>query len=313
MHRVSYEASRQRARVDDHRRHLNRVRRRVDPLRRELRAHRGRLVLRAHDGAQHAVRGRLSRPTRATSPRRRNTLDAWVERVHRAGIQLNCHANGDVAIDMTLTAYERAQKLFPRADARPKITHCTLINDALIRRMKALGVVPAPFTSYAYYNSDKFKYYGEELMKRCMAYRTFIDTGIVGGGGVGLQPGPVRPAHGDPGDGHAARLERRDLGRQPADQRGRGARRSIRSTAPGTRTRKRSRDRSRPGKLADFVIMADDMHTIDRREDQGHPDRAHGGRRGDDASGVAPEHRPPTATSRAVSRQAEGTNARPCW
>ena len=35
-------------------------------------------------------------------------LDAWCERVHRAGIQLNCHANGDVAIEHVLTAYERA-------------------------------------------------------------------------------------------------------------------------------------------------------------------------------------------------------------
>src|SRR6202043_3043692 len=32
-----------------------------------------------------------------------NTLNAWIERVHRAGIQVNCHANGDVAIDMVLT------------------------------------------------------------------------------------------------------------------------------------------------------------------------------------------------------------------
>ena len=37
-------------------------------------------------------------------------LNAWVERVHRAGIQVNCHANGDVAIDMVLTAFERAQQ-----------------------------------------------------------------------------------------------------------------------------------------------------------------------------------------------------------
>ncbi len=56
-------------------------------------------------------------------------LNAWMERVHGACIQVNCHANGDVAIDMVLTAIERAQRLFPRADARPKITHCTLIND----------------------------------------------------------------------------------------------------------------------------------------------------------------------------------------
>ena len=54
-------------------------------------------------------------------------LDEWAEKVHRAGIQMNCHANGDVAIDMTLTAYEQALKAFPRKDSRPKITHCTLI------------------------------------------------------------------------------------------------------------------------------------------------------------------------------------------
>lgn len=76
-------------------------------------------------------------------------LNAWVEKVHRAGIQVNCHANGDVAIDMCLTAVERAQRLAPRADARPKITHCTLINDDLVRRMKALDAVPAMFTTYA--------------------------------------------------------------------------------------------------------------------------------------------------------------------
>ena len=89
--------------------------------------------------------------------------------MHRAGIQVNCHANGDVAIDMMLTAVERAQKLFPRVDARPKITHCTLINDDLVRRIKAAGAVPALFTTYAYYNSDKFHFYGEEMMKHCMA------------------------------------------------------------------------------------------------------------------------------------------------
>src|SRR3954467_6464586 len=35
-------------------------------------------------------------------------LNDWVERMHRAGIQVNCHANGDVTIDMVLSAFERA-------------------------------------------------------------------------------------------------------------------------------------------------------------------------------------------------------------
>lgn len=72
-------------------------------------------------------------------------LNAWIERVHRAGIQVNCHANGDVAVGMYLTAFERAQKLFPRTDPRPKITHCTLITDELVRRITAVNAVPALF------------------------------------------------------------------------------------------------------------------------------------------------------------------------
>src|SRR6185369_3775452 len=103
-------------------------------------------------------------------------LNAWIEKVHRAGLQVNCHANGDVAIDLFLTAVERAQKLFPRTDPRPKITHCTLITDDLVRRIKALAAIPAMFTTYAYYSSDKFPFYGEDLMKRSMAYRTFLDA-----------------------------------------------------------------------------------------------------------------------------------------
>ncbi len=187
--------------------------------------------------SEHTVDGSFSERTMAlstpypgvTPPYKGNVtetqddLNAWIERVHRAGIQVNCHANGDVAIDMVLTAVERAQKLFPRADARPKITHCTLINDDLVRRIKAAGAVPAPFTSYAYYNSDKFKYYGEEMMKHCMAYRSFLDAGIVAAAGSDFESWTVRPADGHSGNGHAHRLGWKDLGSQPADQRGRGA------------------------------------------------------------------------------------------
>lgn len=155
--------------------------------------------------SEHTVDGSFSERTMALSVNYPNTnykgnitttqndLNAWIEKVHRAGIQTNCHANGDVAIDMYLTAFERAQKLFPRIDARPKITHCTLINDDIVRRMKAVNAVPALFTTYAYYNSDKFSFYGETLMKRCMAFRTLLDAGIHTAAGSDFAPGPFDP------------------------------------------------------------------------------------------------------------------------
>jgi predicted amidohydrolase YtcJ len=190
-------------------------------------------------------------------------LNAWVERVHRSGIQVNCHANGDVAIDMVLTAVERAQRLFPRTDARPKITHCTLINDSLLRRIKAAGVVPAAFTSYAYYNSDKFHFYGEELMKRSMAYRSFLDAGILAAAGSDFSPGPFDPRMAIQGMttrtgwngetwGANQRITVEEALRVNTIN---GAYNSHEEAVKGSIA---------PGKLADFVVLADDLHAVNQ-------------------------------------------------
>jgi predicted amidohydrolase YtcJ len=188
-------------------------------------------------------------------------LNSWAERVQRAGIQPNCHANGDVAIDMVLTAYERAQKVSARTDVRPKITHCTLINDDLLRRIKALGAVPAPFTSYAYYNSDKFHFYGEDLMKHCMAYRSFLDNGIRVAAGSDFSPGPFAPLMGIQGmvtrtgwNGETWGANQR-ISMDEALQINtiNGAYNSHEETLKGSIT---------PGKLADFVVLADDPHAV---------------------------------------------------
>jgi predicted amidohydrolase YtcJ len=194
-----------------------------------------------------------------------DVLNAWVERVHRAGIQINCHANGDVAIDRMLTAVERAQKMFPRQDARPKITHCTLINDNLVRRIKALGAVPALFTSYAYYNSDKFHFYGEDFMQRCMAFRTLIDAGIPAAAGSDFSPGPFDPRMGIQGMVTRTGWNGETWGanqRVTVDEALRintlnGAYNSHEETIKGSIT---------PGKLADFVVLAGDLHTVDREK-----------------------------------------------
>ena len=229
--------------------------------------------------SEHTVDGSFSERTMAlsvpyqgiTPPYKGNitedqeTLNAWIERVHRAGIQVNCHANGDVAIDMFLTAVERAQRLFPRADARPKITHCTLINDDLVRRIKAAGAVPAEFTSYAYYNSDKFPFYGEELMKRCMAFRTLLDAGVQAAAGSDFSPGPFDPRMAIQGMVTRTGWDGKTWG---ANQRIsveealrvntlNGAYNSHEEAIKGSIT---------PGKLADFVMLAEDPFTIDKEK-----------------------------------------------
>ncbi|HEX6214666.1 MAG TPA: amidohydrolase [Vicinamibacterales bacterium] len=189
------------------------------------------------------------------------TLDAWVERVHRARIQINCHANGDVAIDMMLKAVARAQQMFPVKDARPKITHCTLINDDLLKRIKSAGAVPMPFTSYAYYNADKFHFYGEEFMSRAMAFRSFLDAGIPVAAGSDFYPGPFAPLMGMQGmvtrtgwNGEKWGLNQRiSVAEALQVLTLNGAHASHEEAIKGSIT---------PGKLADFVVLSADPHTV---------------------------------------------------
>jgi len=226
--------------------------------------------------SEHTVDGSFSERTMAIStpypgskpPYKGNvtetqdTLNEWVERVHRAGIQVNCHANGDVAIDMYLTAAERALKLAPRPNARPKITHCTLVNPDLIRRIKAIEAVPSLFTTYAFYNPDKFVYYGEDMMKNCMAFRSLLDAGVHAAAGSDFSPGPFAPLMGIQGmvtrkgwDGKTWGANQRvTVSEAIAINTYNGAWASGEENLKGSIT---------AGKLADYVVLADDPHTID--------------------------------------------------
>ena len=97
---------------------------------------------------------------------------------HAAGWQLATHANGDLAIDRTLGVYEQIQKEFPEKDPRFRIEHCTLLTDALIQRMRALQVIPAPFSCYVYFHGDVMHFYGEDRTKFMFPMRSFIDAGL---------------------------------------------------------------------------------------------------------------------------------------
>ena len=225
---------------------------------------------------EHAVDGSLSERTMAMRQsyiglpasyhgnltETQEDLNAWCERVHRAHIQLNCHANGDVAIDRTLTAYERALKLYPRANARPKITHCSQVNPDLIRRMKAMDVVPSMFSTYPYYNSDKFHFYGQETMQHMIAFRTMLDAGIKAAAGSDFGPGPFAPLM-----AIQAMVTRTGWNGETW-----GASQKITldeairvNTYNGAYNSREENDKGSitTGKLADFVILAEDLHAID--------------------------------------------------
>ncbi len=120
-------------------------------------------------------------------------LYAYAGKAHDAGWQVGIHANGDVGISMVLDLYERLQRERPRRDPRYRIEHCTVINDTLVRRMKTLGVIPTPFSTYVYFHGEKMPEFGEERLNSMFALRSFLDAGIGATMASDYPPGPFEP------------------------------------------------------------------------------------------------------------------------
>jgi predicted amidohydrolase YtcJ len=114
-------------------------------------------------------------------------------KAHEAGWQVGIHANGDAAIDRVLGIYERLQKELPRKDPRFRIEHCTVITPGLVQRIKQLGAIPTPFSTYVYFHGEKMREYGEQRLNRMFAHRSFLDAGIRVTEASDYPPGPFEP------------------------------------------------------------------------------------------------------------------------
>jgi predicted amidohydrolase YtcJ len=117
------------------------------------------------------------------------------------------------------------------------------------------------FTTYAYYNPDKFVLYGEDFMKNAMAFRTLLDAGIRACAGSDFSPGPFAPLMGIQGmvsrtgwDGTTWGANQRiSVDEAIAVNTINGAYASHEESIKGSIT---------VGKLADFVVLSDDPHTV---------------------------------------------------
>jgi len=88
------------------------------------------------------------------------------------------HANGDLAIEMALTAIERAQAAYPRRDPRHRLEHCTMVDDALLAWMARLGVMALPFGSYLWQHGEKLRPFYGQRADRMFAHGSFLRAGV---------------------------------------------------------------------------------------------------------------------------------------
>src|ERR1700733_4702168 len=106
------------------------------------------------------------------------SLDSLFLRIHKAGLQIACHSNGDREIDMVISAIEKAQKAYPRPDARHRIEHCSITNQDILDKIKKDSIVPV-FHCYMYELGDKMLVYGDKRMAMLHPTKTAMDMGII--------------------------------------------------------------------------------------------------------------------------------------
>ncbi|MBN9006696.1 MAG: amidohydrolase [Rhizobiales bacterium] len=75
--------------------------------------------------------------------------------LHREGVQMHIHVNGDEASEAALDAIEEAQARHPRFDHRHTLQHCQMADDSQFRRMAALGLCANLFANHIWYFGDQ--------------------------------------------------------------------------------------------------------------------------------------------------------------
>lgn len=110
--------------------------------------------------------------------RSQGALDSLVLKIHKAGLQIACHSNGDREIDMVLSAIEKAQQAYYRPDARHRIEHCSITNQEILDRIKKDSVIPV-FHCYMYELGDQMRVYGAKRMEMIHPTKTALDMGIL--------------------------------------------------------------------------------------------------------------------------------------
>lgn len=73
------------------------------------------------------------------------------------GWQVVVHANGDLAIDRALDAFEAAYAAGAPRDLRFRIEHCSVLHDAQIARMANLGISPSFLIGHVHYWGKAFR------------------------------------------------------------------------------------------------------------------------------------------------------------
>jgi len=110
----------------------------------------------------------------------REEVAEYLRMINDAECQASAHAIGDGAIEFMVEGYEKAFKDNPRPDLRHRIEHCTIVDQDLVNRMAKMNICPSVNVSSIQKLGSKFKkFYGPERNRYIAAIRSMLDAGVV--------------------------------------------------------------------------------------------------------------------------------------
>jgi predicted amidohydrolase YtcJ len=189
-----------------------------------------------------------------------DTFASIVRALNRDGWRVATHAVGDAAIDQVLAAYEAADADRPIAGRRWSIEHAFIARADHFPRMKKLGLAVSAQDHLYLAGPSLVKYWGNERAARTTPMRAFIDAGLPVSIGTDSPVVPYPPLWAIYHFVTRNTISGGVLGPDQRITREEAVRASTLGNAWLT-FEERIKGSIEPGKLADLVVLSDDIMT----------------------------------------------------
>ncbi len=193
-------------------------------------------------------------------------LRQWIGAADSRGLQVAVHAIGDRANDLLLDMFADVIRANGERDRRFLVEHAQHIRPKSIARFRQLGVIPCMQPYHAIDDGRwAIKRIGPERLKGTYAFRSLLDQGALLSFGLDWPVAPLNPLTGI----EAAVLRRTTDGANPdgwLPEQKLSVEESLTAyTAANAHAgfQEHELGRLRPGMLADFTVLSDDLRRID--------------------------------------------------
>jgi len=188
-------------------------------------------------------------------------LNAMILKANENDFQVETHAHGDRAVDITLNAFEHAMNANPGKSLRNILTHARILHDEQIERIKKLGLVVNGVPGVNGWLPTRLaveaENVGPQRAQLLSRLRTLIDHGVTVAGGSDCHPchpyGPLHFIYRAVNSGNFSYEDPLTLDEAISLWTTNAAYVSWAEEKKGSLS---------CGKLADFVILSDDIHRV---------------------------------------------------